>query len=196
MIQISPQVIKGNWDAGYALDKHSLSSECISYNEYGYPQFDTKYSPLGELIVQLKYRNNLAVLEAIVDTIVSFIKYKWLIYIDLILPTPPSKTDRLVQPVEVMADRVGRILKVEVSNNVLKKVKDTKQLKSITDQQERTNILKDAFQIVDRATENKNILLLDDLYDSGTTLNIITGVLKKYGKPNKVYILACTKTRV
>jgi competence protein ComFC len=196
MVNINPIKIKGNWDDGYALDLHTLSSDFVGYDEYDHPQFDTKYSPLGNLIHQLKYGNNLSVLSDIVDTLVSFIRDKWKIRIDLILPIPPSKTDRTIQPVEVIADGIGNKLVINVVRNSLVKTKDTGQLKNIDIPQERAKILENAFQIVDRVFEKKNVLLIDDLYRSGSTLNAITGVLQKYGKTNRVYVLTPTRTRV
>ena len=196
MVKVNPTSIRGNWDDGYVLDIHTISSEFSGYDEYDHPQFDTKYSPLGDLLLQLKYRGNVEGVGDIVDTAVSFIKYKWKIHIDLILPIPPSKTDRKIQPVEIIADGIAKNLKIKLSKDVLIKTKDTGELKNIDVPQERTKILENAFKIAGTIVENKNILLLDDLYRSGSTLKTITGLLKKHGKPNKVYVLALTRTRV
>ncbi|MGD0855176.1 MAG: ComF family protein [Dehalococcoidia bacterium] len=196
MVNVNPIKIQGNWNEGYALDIHTLSSEFIGYDEYDHPRFDTKYSPLGDLLHQLKYGNNVGVLSNIVDTVASFIKFKWKIHIDLILPIPPSKTDRKTQPVEAIADGVGKNLTIKVAKNVLIKTKDTGQLKNVDIPEERTKILKNAFQLADHIVENKDILLLDDLYRSGATLKAITDLLQKYGKTNRVYVLTLTRTRV
>ena len=40
-----------------------------------------------------------------------------------------------------------------------------------------------------------NILVIDDLYDTGTTLNEVCTVLKKDKYVDKVFILVMTKTR-
>lgn len=187
----------GSWDGCYVLDKHILSSECIGEDEFGHLKFDTTRTQMGELVFQIKYRDNYSVLGTIIDTIVDFIINVWKISIDLILPVPPSKQNRAIQPVEAIADGVGKKLGVEVSNSILMKVKDTSQLplKNITDQSKREELLRDAFKVINGAVANKNVLVLDDLFDSGTTLRIITDVLKKNGKPNKVYVLACTITQ-
>ena len=195
MVKVNPTSIQGNWDEGYALDLHTLSSEFTGYDEYDHPHFDTKYSPLGDLLLQLKYRGNVEGISDIVDTAVSFIKEKWKIHIDLILPIPPSKTDRKIQPVEIIADRIAKNLEIKFSKDVLIKTRDTGELKNIDNPQERTKILENAFQISDDIVKNKNILLFDDLYRSGATLKTITGLLKKHGKSNKVYVLALTRTR-
>nr|CBX31883.1 unknown protein [uncultured Desulfobacterium sp.] len=33
----------GNWDLGYVLDWHVESSEFLGHNQFGRPEFDTKY---------------------------------------------------------------------------------------------------------------------------------------------------------
>jgi hypothetical protein len=50
--------IQGNWDAGFALDKHIISSEFLGNNEAGYPQFNTTRTEVGESVYQLKYRQD------------------------------------------------------------------------------------------------------------------------------------------
>jgi competence protein ComFC len=63
------------------------------------------------------------------------------------------------------------------------------------DLNKRMEILKDAYHVVKQQVQGRNILLLDDLYRSGATLNAITMVLKNEGKADKVYALTLTKTR-
>lgn len=37
MMAVNLRKIEGNWDLGYALDKHMLSSTFTGHNEYGHP---------------------------------------------------------------------------------------------------------------------------------------------------------------
>jgi predicted amidophosphoribosyltransferase len=48
--------IFGNWNLGYALDKHMISSTPIGENQYGHMQFDNKRTEVGEAVYQLKYK--------------------------------------------------------------------------------------------------------------------------------------------
>ena len=68
-------------------------------------------------------------------------------------------------------------------------------LKNMYKFNERMEILKDAFAVSKREVEGKNILLFDDLYRSGATLNAITKMLKVKGKAKEVYALTLTMTR-
>jgi hypothetical protein len=62
----------GPWDAGYALHIHTLSSVFLGYNEYGQPSFDTTRSPIGELLYQLKYRNDQSAIEQLAVAVEDF----------------------------------------------------------------------------------------------------------------------------
>ena len=42
---------------------------------------------------------------------------------------------------------------------------------------------------------NKNVLLLDDIYDSGATLTVATYLLYSCGQVKNVYVITMTKTR-
>lgn len=69
------------------------------------------------------------------------------------------------------------------------------ELKSIEDDEKRREILRNNFE-VDLRYANKKILLFDDLYRSGDTLNEITETLYSQGRVNNVYVATLTKTRV
>jgi predicted amidophosphoribosyltransferase len=106
MIKISPKQIKGKWTYGYALDFHTLSSEFIGYNEYGYPQFDSKYSDMGELLNRLKYKSDKSVIRIIIETVAEFLDSRnW--PVDLIVPVPPSREARPFQPVISIAKDIS-----------------------------------------------------------------------------------------
>jgi predicted amidophosphoribosyltransferase len=47
----------------------------------------------------------------------------------------------------------------------------------------------------DERYKNKRVLLIDDLFRSGETLNASIRTLKEQGKVNDIYVLAITKTR-
>ncbi len=118
-MEIDPKEIKGAWDAGYVLDKHTISSTMIGHNEFGYPEFDTHRSPLGELIYKLKYKGDKAVLPAIVESAATVIA-TWGINPDVVVPLPPSK-QRAFQPVIEIANQLGAALHIPVDVSSLKR---------------------------------------------------------------------------
>ena len=194
MVEINPKRIAGDWTEGFALDFHTLSSEHIGDDEYGHPQFDTKRSEIGELLYKLKYREDKSVLDDLVTTVSQFIKSRnW--PIDLIVPVPPSRKDRKFQPVPPLALGIGRTLGIDVFVDCVIKVKDTPELKNVFDFEERMRILKDAFQIGGRVVSGRSVLLFDDLYRSGATLDAVSRLLQQEGKVKKTYVLTLTMTR-
>lgn len=193
-MKISPRRIKGKWTCGYSLDLHTLSSEFIGYNEYGHPQFDTKYSDMGGLLNRLKYKSDKSVLRVIIDTAAEFLNSKsW--SVDLIIPVPPSRETRAFQPVIAVAKGVSKFTGIKLCTDCVVKIKKTPELKDIYEFSKRIEILKDAYAVAKREVEGRNILLFDDLYRSGATLNAITRALKDKGKAKEVYALTLTITR-
>lgn len=197
MININPKEISGNWEKGFTLDIHTISSELMGYNEYGHEIFDTKRSEIGELLYRLKYKSDKSVINEIVEVTVNFLVNDWGInkIIDLIIPALPSNVNRDFQPVIEVAKVISSKLSIEISTNALTKIKGTSQLKNIYDNEERQKILKDAFLVTELIVGGKNILLFDDLYSSGATLNTISCALYEQGKVASVYVLALTRTR-
>jgi Predicted amidophosphoribosyltransferases len=194
MLQINPKRIPGNWTEGFALDFHTLSSQYIGDDEYRHPQFDTKRSDVGELLYRLKYGKDKSVLGEIIVTVSQFIKSKnW--PVDFIVCVPPSRKGRQFQPVTPIAIGIGKALGIDVCVDTVVKVKDTPELKNIFDFEERMRILKNAFEIRNPVVAGHNVLLFDDLYRSGATLNAISGLLQQEGKVRNLYVLTLTMTR-
>jgi predicted amidophosphoribosyltransferase len=191
MAKTSPRQILGNWRKGFALDVHTVSSTPIGYNEFGHMQFDTLRSEVGELLYKLKNKGDKSVVTEIAAAAVELVKPS-IQKIDLIVPVPPS-TQRSVQPVKLLAAAIGEKLNIPVVEAVTK-TKDTPQLKNVYDLDERAKILKGAFSISD-AVKGKRVLLFDDLYRSGATMNAITEALIDQGKAADVMALTITKTR-
>jgi predicted amidophosphoribosyltransferase len=195
-MEINPQQLFGHWNEGWALDLHTLSSTLIGIDEHGKTVFDTKRPPIAEELYRLKYWREQYRVDNIARPAALFLnKYKRKWQLDLIIPIPPSDTTRDFQPVYEMAKSIGRLVGLPVDFNTLRKVKSTSQQKDIDDPDTRREILKDAFNINYNALRGKNVLIFDDLYRSGETLNAVCDVVMKKGKASRVYVLTITKTR-
>ena len=130
MIEIHPKEIKGSWDQGYVLDVHTISSTMIGHNEFGYPEFDTVRSQLGELVYRLKYKGDKTVIPAVVEAIAGL----WIVGPpDVIIPMPPSKVQRSFQPVIEIAGELAQSMKIPLNTASLKKTKTTQQMKDVGD---------------------------------------------------------------
>jgi len=190
-IKINEQKLIGNWRMGWALDLHTISSKLLSNGT-----FDTQRTEIGELLYQLKYNFDKSKIEPIASIAASFLKTRLVFpYLKAIIPVPPSKLDRPFQPVQELAIKIGEKVNLPVPLDYLVKVKKTKFLKDIENTESRKTQLKGAFKVRDNRFAGKYILLFDDLFRSGETLNEITNVLVKEGKVSRVFVLTITKTR-
>lgn len=194
MAVINPRRIPGNWRQGYVLDYHTLSSEFLGYDEYGRPQFETKRTEIGELLYRLKYKTDRSAFASLVETAAQFLASRHLA-IDYVLPVPPSKT-RVFQPVLEIAKGVSKQLGVAYRDDLVYKTKETPELKNVYDFNERLKLLENAYSIQQPTLfSGKTILLFDDLYRSGATMNAIASALYAQGRVANVYAFALTKTR-
>ena len=185
--------IPGKRRRGYVLDFHTVRSEFTGHDEFGRPMFDTERTELGELVYRLKYGSDRSVLQKIVATAVRFLR-SWNPPIEAVVPTPPSRRRRY-QPLLEIGKALSARIELPLRSRLLVKVKDTPELKSIHDYHERLRLLEDAYTVRASVVKGKNVLLIDDLYRSGATLNAITEVLHSEAGVANVYALALTRTR-
>jgi competence protein ComFC len=195
-MEINPQKIEGHWTEGWALDLHTSSSHPIKDKDGNITGWDTKRPPIAEELYRLKYWKEQHRVAGIAKPASDFLnKYKTKWQLDLIIPIPPSDTTRDFQPVYEMAKAMGKLTSLPVDFTTLKKIKSTSQLKEIEDPDKRKEILKDAFSINLNALNGKDVLLFDDLYRSGETLNAVCDMIMNKGKARGIYVLTITKTR-
>lgn len=191
-MHLNPRPMHGAWDDGRTLDLHVSSSQFLGYNEYGHAQFETTRTEMGELLYRLKYKGDQSVIAAIAQATCDFVR-EWNPGVDVIVPAPPSKA-RAVQPLFQIADELGRLLALPVDKTSVRKTKATPELKNV-DSAQRLELLVVAHSIEDRAFKGRRVLLLDDLYQSGATLNAIGRLLKEAGGAAAVFALALTRAR-
>jgi competence protein ComFC len=194
-VEIHPRKIRGKWAEGYALDLHTTSSTFLGYDGYGHPQFETVRSELGELLYKLKYRADPSAVDSIAETAAEFLAEKWCVNVDLIVPVPPSNTGRKRQPVLEVATAISERTGIGLCLDGLVKVKQTPQLKDVFDFKERVASLEGAFTVEKAKIQGKRVLLFDDLFRSGATMNTITECLITDGGAHVVCALTLTRTR-
>ncbi|OSI13836.1 phosphoribosyltransferase [Neisseria dentiae] len=180
----------GNWTKGFALDNHMQQSIFLGHNELGHPQFDNQRSMVGEWIYQLKYRNKIQNVALLVDFILN--QFKGLESLNLIVPAPFT-LERANQPVQLIAQELSSRLNIPCYS-ILKKSHTHEPLKNIQNKSEKLEILRKCILVDDIDLNNKNILIVDDLFDSGATLEISTEKLLAK-RANQVFVLAMTKTK-
>lgn len=110
--------------------------------------------------------------------------------IEVIIPIPmylKKKHRRGYNQAEVFAKALGKELGLPVDADVVRRVRDTVPQKELNDRERRHN-LKNAFQLVPSIVEYNQILLVDDIYTTGSTMNEVSSVLLSKGAQNIYYI--------
>lgn len=184
--------LDGNWKAGWALDLHTISS--VKNANGG---FDNTYTDIGYALNQLKYHHSIEQLNYLGNQLIRFMNTRMVTpYLDVILPVPPSN-QRDIQPVYEIAYLLAQGINKKIDFNFLLKNRSTSQLKSMQDPEERERELSGVFSLENPTIyQGKKVLLVDDLYRSGSTLKEITRVLYEQGEVSNVYVVTLTKTRV
>lgn len=134
-------------------------------------------------------------MDSIAETAAGFLKEKWRIDVGLIVPVPPSDTSRKRQPVLEVATAISERTGIELCLDGVVKVKQTPQLKNVFDFNERVAALEGAFRVEKAKIQGKRVLLFDDLFRSGATMNTITESLMTDCGAEVVYALTLTRTR-
>ncbi len=180
LTQSHPKPLPGPWHSGWALDFHSR-----------FDGAEWSRGSVGELAYRLKYQSDPSAVQPLVDHILELIaQHPELAEVDGIVPMPPS-TERPFDPVKAVAEELGARLGKKVAS-ILVRVRQTapqKEMHSLA--QKRANV-EDAFAVRAKIKDRK-ILLVDDLYDSGMTLEEAFRALRQAGAI-RICVLTLTRT--
>lgn len=115
--------------------------------------------------------------------------------IDYIVPVPlhrARKAERGYNQAELLARHISLKLGIPLERNSLRRVKATK-IQNKLARHEREQNIKDAFKIRDiRVFKDKRILLVDDIFTTGSTVNECSRILKEGGAAEVFVITIAT----
>ncbi len=175
-----PRPLSGPWHVGWALGFHSRFAGA-----------DWSRSPVGEQTYRLKYQGDRSALPPLVEqTLALCAEHPELTEVDAIVPVPPS-TPRSMDPVASLTDALGQKLGRPVWPVLVKTRRTAPQKEMRTLAQKRANVA-GAFA-VQGDVRGKRLLILDDLYDSGATLEEVSRVLRQAGAA-RLCVLTLTRT--
>ncbi len=175
-----PRPLKGNWHTGFALDFHS-----------SYTGADWNRSGIGDLVYRLKYESDASVLPGLIErTRALFAAHPEMSQFDIIVPVP-SSAQREFSPVHEFCKALSNTLGKPMQTCVVKTRQTQPQKEMHTLPQKRDNVA-GAFAL-NSDINGKRILLVDDLFDSGATLEEIARLLTKH-KAAHVNVLTLTRT--
>jgi predicted amidophosphoribosyltransferase len=191
-MKTSVKQIFGNWDLGYSLDKHSISSVPNGTNAYGHMTFDTVRTEVGESVYKLKYRSDWEQVELLAAELAATV-YPRFHDVGLVIPMVASTT-RSRQPVDEVARALGKIVGRPCFENLMIKTPNGKSLKDLNSKQEKIQALQGTLSLNEGITNNGtwNALLVDDLYHTGASLEAACATLRTYRKIAKIYVATLT----
>lgn len=110
--------------------------------------------------------------------------------ISLIVPIPISKKrkrQRGYNQAGILAKEVSRMTGIPCAQNLFVRVKDTTPQKKLGVKERRLNLMH-AFAVKDGVKLPSNILVIDDIYTTGNTMDMAAYVLKKAGAENVFFM--------
>ncbi len=176
--------LKGNFDFGYALGLYSESKNA-----------HREKTPVGGLLQRFKYQFNQDAGVILADLAAEWINSRNLLRSsDFMVTVPPSFTSRPFDPISFLAERISFSTGIRWEKGVIKRTRITGQQKRIFNRELKKENVISTFRLNNPLlVSGKKILLLDDLYDSGATINQISQILRQ-AKADKIFALVLAKT--
>ncbi len=113
---------------------------------------------------------------------------------DMLIPVPIHKNrlkKRGFNQAELIADRLGSLMGLPVEKNLIKRVADTRPQKGLSREERRKN-LKRAFKLTRNDVKSCRVILIDDIYTTGSTVDEMAGLLKEAGVSSVYVVTLCS----
>lgn len=162
----------------------------------GFPVFEY-HGAIKESVMAFKYKNKREYAAFYADEVMK--RYGEVlehVHAEALIPVPIYKKKRRIRgynQAEVLAQELSKRLGVPCYRNTLVRVENTK-VQKLLDHNQRKKNLKRAFKRVQDGVELKTVILVDDIYTSGATVEACTEVLLATGIENVYYVSVCIGT--
>lgn len=113
---------------------------------------------------------------------------------DVIIPVPmhwKKKNRRGFNQSELLAEKIGQKTGIPVRTDIVKKCRDTKNQKELSLDERRKN-LSGAFLLKKKPVGIHTVLIVDDVYTTGSTVDAISSVLRQGGVKHIYFLTICT----
>lgn len=169
-----PDCIEGNHD-------FTKGFSCVEYDDY-----------MKQLVHRLKYGKERHLAYHMAEMMTTTLQGQGLKEIDWIVPVPlhrRKQRQREFNQAEILATLIGKAMGWPVDRKNLIRVKNTRSQNELSKEERKIN-LQDAFQVVSEAVfMGKSILLVDDVYTTGSTIDACAQALIK-AKPKEIFAIS------
>lgn len=177
-------------------DSQEYCFDCTKHRrsfEYGFALVNYNEAAKNSML-KIKYKNKREYLDFYTDEIVKKLAFRiqWT-KADGLVPVPvhPKRLrQRGFNQAQVLAEKLGEALKLPVYPHILRRNKKTAPQNGLTPQ-ERLKNLEQAFAAADIPDEVQSVILVDDIYTTGSTVEACTRVLKKAGVKRVFFLAIC-----
>lgn len=149
---------------------------------------------IKESVYQFKYANKREYADFYIEELLKYYReeiLKW--HADAIIPIPLHKIKqrkRGFNQAEVLGKKISRELEIPIKTKVLIRNRKTLPQKELSYIERRKN-LKNAFKIGKNSVELKKVILIDDIYTTGSTIDEASKILKAAGVKKIYFICLC-----
>ncbi|UAN62512.1 ComF family protein [Serratia sp. JSRIV006] len=191
-MEVNIKDIAGNWNRGVVLDKHSKFSVVTGQNEWGHNIYDTTRTEVGEALFLLKYRSDWSQVQPLAQCLYDE-AYPLFENVGFILPMAASNV-RARQPVTEIAQALANLAGVPCIDNLLLKAPGGVSLKNLHTKEEKVEAIGNSFSVNPIITNQGcwNVLVIDDLYHTGASMEAACAALRGYNKINNIYVATLT----
>jgi len=171
----------------------SKCPDCVSANHYftrGYScvEYDDH---MKQLVYKLKYGKQRYLAYHMAEMMSDKLQKQGLENLDVIVPVPLYKTklrQREFNQAQLLAKYIGKVMDWPVDDKHLIRIRETRSQNELSRDERKENV-KNAFRLVSEdAFPGKKILLVDDIYTTGNTIDACCKELMKF-KPKTIYVI-------
>lgn len=159
----------------------------------GFPAF-VYTDDIRESLMGYKYNNKREFTGFYVEEILKAYREKFLLIgFDAVIPVPIHKSKKRIRgynQAELIAKEISKVINVPIVTNLVVRCEKTLPQKELNDK-ERVKNLKKAFKIEENKVKLDKVLLVDDIYTSGATMQAITYLLQERGVGEVYYTSVC-----
>lgn len=175
-------------------DRAEFCVDCRKKN-HSFTQGRAVYEYKNEIknsIYNFKYNNKREYVDFYSEEVVKHLG-KWIDYIspDALIPVPLHQSKQRLRgynQAELLAEKIGEKLNIPVYENLLIRSKKTVPQKELSDNNRKKNVKK-AFKLCQNIVQLDKVVIIDDIYTTGATMDAISEVLIEAGV-EKIYCIS------